>query len=48
MSLDNLELPEFLGSVAGEDTVFVVMKEGVGKDQFLSSLRNKVPGLERK
>lgn len=48
MSLDNLELPEVLGSVAGEDTVFVVMKEGVGKDQFLSSLRNKVPGLERK
>lgn len=47
MSLDNLELPEVLGSVAGEDTVFVVMREGVGKEQFLSSLRNKVPGINR-
>jgi transcriptional regulator of arginine metabolism len=47
MALDNLKLDEVLGSVAGEDTVFVVLKEGVTGEDFLKSLRKKVPNLEK-
>jgi transcriptional regulator of arginine metabolism len=41
LALDNLGRPEFAGSVAGDDTIFLVLKEGVKRekiDQFFRSL----------
>ncbi|MCQ2585811.1 MAG: arginine repressor [Treponema sp.] len=45
-AIDNLDLPEILGTVAGENTMFAVLREGVTKEQFEKSLREQIPGVE--
>lgn len=44
-ALDRLSLKEILGTLSGEDTVFLVMREGVSKDQLIETLRLRLPGL---
>lgn len=46
LALDQLEFPEILGTIAGDDTIFLVMTEGTGKDNLLTVLRNRIPGVE--
>ncbi len=46
IALDNLGIPEVLGTVAGNDTVIAVVREGTSKDHLLSTLRTKVEDLE--
>lgn len=46
IALDNLGVPEVLGTVAGNDTVLAVVREGTTKDALLSALRAKVEDLE--
>jgi len=46
LAFDNLELDEIIGTIAGDDTVFMVIKEGMTSESFLGSLREKFPGLE--
>lgn len=46
IALDNLGVPEILGTVAGNDTVLAVVREGTTKDVLLSALRGKVEDLE--
>lgn len=45
-ALDRTELPEILGTVAGDDTVIAVMREGVSRRDLLAALRDRFPGLE--
>lgn len=45
-ALDNLNIAEILGTVAGNDTVIAVLKEGTGKADLLAKLQEKVPELE--
>ncbi|MFW5688784.1 MAG: arginine repressor [Spirochaetota bacterium] len=45
IALDNLGLDEVLGTVAGDDTVLVVLREGTVKDHLLASLTERVPEL---
>lgn len=45
-ALDRMEIPEILGTVAGDDTVIMVMREGVAKDDLKATLRAKFPGME--
>ena len=44
-ALDQLSLPEVLGTLAGEDTVFAVIKEDVSREALLESFRNSFPNL---
>ncbi len=46
IALDNLSIDAVLGTVAGDDTVFVALREDVSQETFLELLRERVPELE--
>ncbi|MFP4429939.1 MAG: arginine repressor [Spirochaetaceae bacterium] len=46
IALDNLGVPQILGTVAGNDTVLAVVREGTTKAALLSALRGKIEDLE--
>jgi len=49
MALDSFELQNVLGTISGRDnTVFVVLKEGVTGEDFINTLRKNIPELEDK
>lgn len=37
-NIDNGDINEILGTIAGDDTIFIVLKEGVERDAFLQGL----------
>ena len=39
-NIDNGRLPGILGTIAGDDTIFIVLKEGVAQDTIIRSLNN--------
>lgn len=45
-ALDVLKLPEILGTVAGDDTIFVLLREGMTKEDLLEDFRNKIPEID--
>lgn len=45
IALDNLELEELLGTVAGDDTVMLVLRENAGRQGFLRRLGDRVPEI---
>jgi transcriptional regulator of arginine metabolism len=45
-ALDRLVLPEILGTVAGDDTIFLILREGITKEDLLRSFRKKIPEVE--
>lgn len=45
IALDNLSIAEILGTVAGDDTVLIVLREGVGSAAVRSTLTDLVPEL---
>ena len=46
LALDNLAMEEILGTIAGDDTVMMVLREGVEADDIIGKLREKIPDLE--
>jgi transcriptional regulator of arginine metabolism len=46
LALDNLGMEEVLGTLAGDDTVLIVLKEGVSGAHIIEKLREKIPDLE--
>ncbi len=46
LAVDNLAFPEVLGTIAGDDTVLVVLKEGITGAVALQKFREKIPELE--
>jgi len=46
IALDNLGLDDILGTVAGDDTVIAVLREGIDGKELVSRLRHKIPDLE--
>ena len=43
--VDNIKHPFFLGTVAGDDTVIVVLAEGVDREEAANVARNIIPKL---
>ncbi len=41
-NLDNNNVPEILGTIAGDDTIFIVLKEGVNRDAVIQGLSDIV------
>ncbi len=39
-NIDNSDIPSILGTIAGDDTIFLVVKEGVGEDEVKEELSN--------
>ena len=45
IALDNLGLDVVLGTVAGDDTVLVVLRDGTGSEEFVQQLNERIPEL---
>ena len=46
LALETLSLPEILGTLAGDDTVLIVLREGVTKEDLLESFKSRIPESE--
>jgi len=46
IALDNMGIGEILGTGAGNDTVLVIVREGIDRDEFVEILRERVPDFE--
>ena len=46
--IDQLNLDEMIGSIAGDDTVMIIMSEGITPDDFTKTLRRRIPALQAK
>jgi transcriptional regulator of arginine metabolism len=46
LALDNLGMEEILGTIAGDDTVLMIMREGAEGARVIDKLREKIPDLE--
>jgi transcriptional regulator of arginine metabolism len=44
-ALDHLRLDSVLGTVAGDDTVLVVPRDGATKSEILREIRQRIPGI---
>ena len=44
VQLDSMELPEIVGTIAGDDTVFVAMKNARGQAKVLKTLKERFLG----
>ncbi|OHD14053.1 MAG: hypothetical protein A2Z96_05100 [Spirochaetes bacterium GWB1_48_6] len=45
-ALDNLEVEGALGTVAGDDTVLIILKEGILRGHFYTNLKHRIPGWD--
>ncbi len=46
LALDILAIPEILGTVAGDDTIFVILRDGMTKEDLIESFRKRIPEVE--
>lgn len=45
-ALDHIDLPEILGSIAGDDTIFIVLREGSTKEDLIASFKERIPDIK--
>ena len=45
-NIDNSDIPDILGTIAGDDTIFIVIKEGVRHHEVIESLSDVVPNMK--
>lgn len=48
LHIDKAQLPEILGTIAGDDTIFIVMKQGIPLNEILDSLETVIPDVNMK
>lgn len=46
-NIDNSDIPQILGTIAGDDTIFIVKKEGASEQELLSLLAHIIPDINR-
>jgi len=46
LAIDNLEIDDIIGTIAGDDTVLIVISEGLSSAELVKKLRTRFPGLE--
>ena len=46
--IDSSRLPEIAGTVAGDDTIMVIPREGYNQQEILRALGSVIPGIESK
>ncbi len=46
-ALDNLNSYEIAGTIAGDDTILIIPRDGVTKSDLLNLLRYRMPGFQR-
>lgn len=45
-NIDNSDIPQILGTIAGGDTIFIVKGVGVSNDEIIEELRQVLPNIE--
>ncbi len=45
-NIDNAHLDDILGTIAGDDTIFIVIKQGVTKEEIIEALAEVVPNMK--
>ena len=45
-NIDNSDGPEILGTIAGDDTIFIVIKEGIKHQEVVDALSDIVPNMK--
>ena len=45
-NIDNSNIDDILGTIAGDDTIFIVLREGVTNEQLMADLGGIIPGME--
>ena len=45
-NIDSGDMPDILGTIAGDDTIFIAIKEGVRQEQVIEELSYVVEGLK--
>ena len=45
-NIDNSHINQILGTIAGDDTIFIVIKQGVTKDEVIDALSEVVPNMK--
>ena len=45
-NIDNSDIPEILGTIAGDDTIFIVIKEGIKNQDVIDTLSDVVPNMK--
>jgi len=38
-NIDNLHLPEIIGTIAGDDTIFIVLSEDANRERFIKKIK---------
>lgn len=46
LDIDARRLPGVAGTIAGDDTILVVQREGCGRQEFIDQLATAVPGIK--
>jgi transcriptional regulator of arginine metabolism len=44
-NIDNSDIPQILGSIAGDDTIFIVIKQGVSEVDVIDGLSMVIPNI---
>ncbi len=44
-ALDNLQVERILGTIAGDDTILVLPRDGVTREEVLQAMEERIPGL---
>ena len=44
-NIDNSQIDEIIGTIAGDDTIFIVIKQGASKDEVIEALSEVVPNM---
>ena len=45
-NIDNSDVPEILGTIAGDDTIFIVIKEGIRHQDVVDALSDILPNMK--
>ena len=45
-NIDNHQINEIIGTIAGDDTIFIVIKEGISQDEVIAALSEVVPNMK--
>lgn len=45
-AIDNLNIREVLGTIAGDDTILVIPRDRVSRSELFRALQERIPGLE--
>jgi transcriptional regulator of arginine metabolism len=45
-NIDNSDVPQIIGTIAGDDTIFIVIREGVRHQEVVEALNEIVPNMK--